>query len=195
MKTAQMLYRLVEVGDRKVGLALAVVGEAAVAVGGRICLIELQRLVEVDDRAVILALADVSQAAVVVDADICWIELQRLVEVGDCTVILALAAVGLAPADVGGGILWSEPDRLIEIGDRPVVFVFAGVERGPIKSGFAFAMQCKGTKTVLTYEFGKDLVRGTIDTQIESAPKYSSSILILMRRLGDCPAQEQGKAP
>jgi hypothetical protein len=41
----------------------------------------------------------------------------------------------------------------------------------------------------------KDLVRGTIDTLIESAPKYSSSILILMRRVGDCPGPEQGKAP
>jgi hypothetical protein len=64
-----------------------------------------------------------------------------------------------------------------------------------IKNGFAFAMQCKGTKTILTYEFGKDLVRGTIDTLIESAPQYSSSILTVTRRVGDCPDQEQGKAP
>jgi len=63
-----------------------------------------------------------------------------------------------------------------------------------LKSGFAFAMQCKGTKTVLTYEFGKDLVRGTIQTFIQPAPKYSSSILIMMRRVGDCPGQEKGKA-
>jgi hypothetical protein len=62
-----------------------------------------------------------------------------------------------------------------------------------IKNGFAFAMQCKGTKTVLTYAFEKDLVRGTIDTLIESAPKYSSSILTMMRRIGDCPGQEPGK--
>jgi hypothetical protein len=64
-----------------------------------------------------------------------------------------------------------------------------------IKNGFAFAMQCKGTKTILTYEFEKDLVRGTIDTQIESAPQYSSSILTVMRRTGACTGQEQGKAP
>jgi len=63
-----------------------------------------------------------------------------------------------------------------------------------LKSGFAFAMQCKGTKTVLTYEFGKDLVRGTIQTFIQPMPKYSSSILIMMRRVGDCPGQEKGKA-
>jgi hypothetical protein len=63
-----------------------------------------------------------------------------------------------------------------------------------LKSGFAFAMQCKGTKTILTYEFGKDLVRGTIQTFIQPAPKYSSSILIMMRRVGDCPGQEKGKA-
>ena|SRR5689334_22205575 len=62
-----------------------------------------------------------------------------------------------------------------------------------LKNGFAFAMQCKGTKTVLTYEFGKDLVRGTIQTLIESAPKYSSSILTMMRRIGDCPGQVGGK--
>jgi hypothetical protein len=64
-----------------------------------------------------------------------------------------------------------------------------------IKSGFAFEMQCNGSKTILTYEFGKDLVRGTIDTLIEFAPKYSSSILILRRGVGDCPGPEQGKAP
>ena len=56
-------------------------------------------------------------------------------------------------------------------------------------------MQCKGTKTVLTYEFGKDLVRGTIHMLIEAAPNYSSSILTLMRRIGDCPDQKKGKAP
>ena len=62
-----------------------------------------------------------------------------------------------------------------------------------LKNGFAFAMQCKGTKTILTYEFGKDLVRGTIQNLIESAPKYSSSILTMMRRVGDCPDQARGK--
>jgi hypothetical protein len=62
-----------------------------------------------------------------------------------------------------------------------------------LKNGFAFAMQCKGTKTILTYEFGNDLVRGTIQTLIESAPKYSSSILTMMRRVGDRPDQSKGK--
>jgi hypothetical protein len=63
-----------------------------------------------------------------------------------------------------------------------------------LKNGFAFAMQCKGSKTILTYEFGKDLVRGTIQNLIEAAPKYSSSILTMMRRIGDCPGQDKGKA-
>jgi len=67
-------------------------------------------------------------------------------------------------------------------------------ETQKLKNGFAFAMQCKGTKTILTYEFGKDLVRGTIQTLIQPAPKYSSSILIMMRRVGDCPGQDKGKA-
>jgi hypothetical protein len=62
-----------------------------------------------------------------------------------------------------------------------------------IKNGFAFAMQCKGTKTILTFEFGKDLVRSTIQTLIEAAPKYSSSILSMMRRIGDCPGQKSGR--
>jgi hypothetical protein len=62
-----------------------------------------------------------------------------------------------------------------------------------MKNGFGFAMQCQGTKTVLTYEFRKDLVLGTIENLIEAAPKYSSSILIVMRRIGDCPGQEKGK--
>jgi hypothetical protein len=54
-------------------------------------------------------------------------------------------------------------------------------------------MQCKGTKTILTYRFGKDMISGTIDTLIVNAPKYSSSILTMMRRVGDCPGQRSGK--
>jgi hypothetical protein len=64
-----------------------------------------------------------------------------------------------------------------------------------LKNGFTFQMQCAGTKTILTYEFEKDLVRSTIQVINEAAPKYSSSILTLMRRVGDCPGQETGKAP
>ena len=41
---------------------------------------------------------------------------------------------------------------------------------------------------------GKDLVRGTIQTFIQPMPKYSSSILIMMRRVGDCPGQDKSKA-
>jgi uncharacterized protein DUF3617 len=67
-------------------------------------------------------------------------------------------------------------------------------ETKTLKNGFAFAMQCKGTKTILTYEFDKDLVRGTIQNLIENAPRYSSSILTMMRRIGDCPDQARGKA-
>jgi hypothetical protein len=68
-----------------------------------------------------------------------------------------------------------------------------------LKNGFGFAMACKGTETVLTYEFGKDeagkeLVRGTIQTLITSAPKYSSTSITMMRRVGDCPGQDKGKA-
>ena len=62
-----------------------------------------------------------------------------------------------------------------------------------LSNGFAFAMQCKGTKTVLTFHFGKDLVSSTIQTLIVDMPKYSSSILTMMRRVGDCAGQVPGK--
>jgi len=54
-------------------------------------------------------------------------------------------------------------------------------------------MQCKGSKTILTFHFSKDLVSSTIETLIVDAPKYSSSILTMMRRIGDCPDQRPGK--
>jgi hypothetical protein len=54
-----------------------------------------------------------------------------------------------------------------------------------LKNGFAFTWLCPGTKSTLTYEFSKDLVRQTIQMLI--APKQSSSILTMMRRVGDCP--------
>lgn len=63
-----------------------------------------------------------------------------------------------------------------------------------LPNGFAFAMQCKGTKTILTFRFAKDMVSGTIENLIEKMPKYSSSILTMMRRVGDCPGQQPGRA-
>src|SRR5262245_24567856 len=44
-----------------------------------------------------------------------------------------------------------------------------------LPNGFGFAMLCKETKTILTYQFSKDLVSSTIQNLIVSAPKYSSS--------------------
>jgi hypothetical protein len=60
-------------------------------------------------------------------------------------------------------------------------------------NGFAFAMQCRGSKTILSFRFAKDMVSSTIETLIVDAPKYSSSILTMMRRVGDCPGQTPGK--
>ena len=62
-----------------------------------------------------------------------------------------------------------------------------------LPNGFAFAMQCKGSKVVLTYNFSKDMVSSTIETLIVDAPKYSSSILTMMRRVGECQGQAPGK--
>jgi hypothetical protein len=64
-----------------------------------------------------------------------------------------------------------------------------------LPNGFAFAMQCKGSKTILTFRFGKDIVSSTIENLIVSAPKYSSSILTMMRRVGECPGQEKPGRP
>jgi hypothetical protein len=56
-----------------------------------------------------------------------------------------------------------------------------------LKNGFVFTWQCPGTKSTLSYEFSKDLVQQTIQMLIAAAPKQSSSILTMMRRVGDCP--------
>ncbi len=55
--------------------------------------------------------------------------------------------------------------------------------------GFAFAMDCSGAKTIITFRFAKDLVSQTIETLITGYKAASSSILTMMRRVGDCPGQ------
>jgi hypothetical protein len=55
--------------------------------------------------------------------------------------------------------------------------------------GFAFAMDCKGSKTILTFHFSKDLVAQTQQNLIPAHKSASSSILTMMRRVGDCPGQ------
>ena len=59
--------------------------------------------------------------------------------------------------------------------------------------GFAFAMDCKGSKTIITFHFSKDLVAQTIENLIPAHGSASSSILTMMRRVGDCPGQAPGK--
>lgn len=59
--------------------------------------------------------------------------------------------------------------------------------------GFAFAMDCNGAKTIITFRFAKDLVSQTIETLITGYKPASSSILTMMRRVGDCPGQQPGK--
>ena len=55
--------------------------------------------------------------------------------------------------------------------------------------GFAFAMDCRGAKTIVTFRFSKDIVAQTIETLITGYKAASSSILTMMRRIGDCPGQ------
>jgi len=58
-----------------------------------------------------------------------------------------------------------------------------------IPDGFGFATACRGTKTIITFRFTKDLVSQTIENLIEGHRSASSSILTMMRRVGDCPGQ------
>lgn len=62
-----------------------------------------------------------------------------------------------------------------------------------LPDGFAFAMDCKGTKTVVAFHFSKDLVADTTQTLIVDRPEFSSEILTLSRRLGDCEGQKPGR--
>jgi hypothetical protein len=62
-------------------------------------------------------------------------------------------------------------------------------ETAQMTDGFAIAMACKGVKTVITYRFSKDQVASTIETVILQHKAASSSILAMMRRVGDCPGQ------
>ncbi len=59
-----------------------------------------------------------------------------------------------------------------------------------LPNGFAFAMDCKGSKTIVTFRFAKDLVSQTIENLIARRRSASSSILTLMRRVGDCPGRK-----
>lgn len=63
-------------------------------------------------------------------------------------------------------------------------------ETRSMPDGFAFAMDCNGAKTIITFRFAKDLVSQTIETLITGYKAASSSILTMMRRVGDCPGQK-----
>jgi hypothetical protein len=54
-----------------------------------------------------------------------------------------------------------------------------------LNNGFRFTWLCPATKSTLTYDFSKGLVRQTIEVLVAAAPKQS--ILTIMRRVGDCP--------
>ena len=86
------------------------------------------------------------------------------------------------------------PHKIISENMNPPCHRALHTYTSPLANGFAFAMRCKGVKTILTFRFAKDLVSSTIETLIVDAPKYSSSILTMMRRVGDCPGHTPGKA-
>lgn len=59
-----------------------------------------------------------------------------------------------------------------------------------LPDGFAFAMDCKEDKIIIAFHFAKDFVSSTTRTLIVRRPEYSSEILTLSRRVGDCPGQK-----
>ena len=58
-----------------------------------------------------------------------------------------------------------------------------------LADGFAFAMDCKESKIVLTFHFSRDLVSSTTQTRTPSRPQFASEILTLSRRVGECDGQ------
>jgi hypothetical protein len=52
--------------------------------------------------------------------------------------------------------------------------------------GFAFAMDCGEARHILTYHFGRDMVQSTDRTEFVSRPEFSSDILTILHRLGEC---------
>lgn len=66
-------------------------------------------------------------------------------------------------------------------------------ETRDLPDGFAFAMDCEGSKVVLTFHFKPDLVSSTTQTLIPGYPKASSEILTLSRRVGECEGQVPDK--
>ena len=66
----------------------------------------------------------------------------------------------------------------------------------PIAGGFAFAMDCDGAKSIIAYEVAKGFVSSTTRTIVAARPEYSSTILTLSRRVGDCKGRTPpGNAP
>lgn len=64
-----------------------------------------------------------------------------------------------------------------------------------LPDGFAFAMDCKEDKIIIAFHFAKDFVSSTTRTLIVRRHEFSSEILTLSRRVGDCPGQTPpGKA-
>jgi len=59
-----------------------------------------------------------------------------------------------------------------------------------LSNGFAFAMDCRESKSIVIFRFSKDIVAQIIETLIPRRRSASSSILTMMRRVGDCPGQK-----
>src|ERR1700722_380234 len=112
-------YRLIEIGERAVKLALCGPGAAAIVVGrGR--RIELDRLVVVGNGAVGIAFVAPGNAAIVVRGGIAGVDAQRRSVVGDGAAGIALVVIGIAAIVVGDGELRIKPDRRVVVGDGAV---------------------------------------------------------------------------
>ena len=118
-QTRVELYRLIEIGQRAVELALGGPGAAAIVVG-RSRRIELDRLVVVGNGAIGIAFVAPGNAAIVIRGGIIRVDAQRRSVVGDGAAGIALVVIGIAAIVVGDGELRVEPDRRIVVGDGAV---------------------------------------------------------------------------
>ncbi len=114
------------IGERMDGVALALIGVAAIAIGDGERWVVFDGGVEVGQRAVKVALTQPGVAAVVVGQCKRRIDADRLVIIGHGVVEIALEGVDATTIGVSAGIGRIDPDRLIEVGQRGIELALFG---------------------------------------------------------------------
>ena len=120
-----------EVGDRPVARAGPLVQQAALGVGARILLVEVDGGGEVADGVVGLLQVDQDQRAVVVGGHELRVEPDQVIEVGEGGLVALQRTVGVAAAVAGGGMIGREAERLVVVAQRILVAAQALVRPAP----------------------------------------------------------------